>query len=387
MDEKLAMRIALFRYKILAPALLKDVVEQKDYFAAQADKVWEVPHYGSRKFTPSAFKSWLQDYRKGGFDALQPTPRRDAGKARKIDAQLAERIIQEAKDFPGCSVSLFHRRLIAQGIINPPPVSESALRRFVSANDLLSKRTEPTPRKKYEKEHVNQLWIADFMYGPYLRDGKKKRQAILCDCIDDHSRVIVGALWSFTENSLALECTLKTAISRFGLPEILYADNGSAFSALHLEVTCARLGIILIHSKPYDSPSRGKIERFHRTIRDKFLAQLDVKQIDSIHLLNDHFAAWLNSGYHKVFHSGIGTTPFDRWDADLQQTSIRFLSQQDLYFAFYQTFKRKVKNDSTVQLNGQLWQVPPTYIGKSIEVRYPSDRLQEVYLFENNQPV
>jgi transposase InsO family protein len=277
--------------------------------------------------------------------------------------------------------------LTATGIINPPPLSESALRRFVSANNLLSDRSEPTPRKKYEKEHINELWIADFMYGPYIKDAKRKRQALLCDCIDDHSRMIVGSLWAFTENVVTLELVLKQAITRFGLPKVFYVDNGSAFSSLYLEVACARLGIVLIHSKPYDSPSRGKIERFHRTVRDKFLATLDISEINSLDALNDHFAAWLNADYHKVIHSGIQTTPLDRWDSDLQHTSLRFLAPEELYFAFCQTFKRKVKNDSTIQLDGKLWQVPPAYIGRSIEVRYPTDRPLEVYLFENNKPV
>ena len=62
------------------------------------------------------------------------------------------------------------------------------------------------------------------MYGPHIKEGKRKRQAMLCDCIDDHSRVLVGAFWSFSESAASLERMLKSAITRFGLPEILYVD-------------------------------------------------------------------------------------------------------------------------------------------------------------------
>ncbi|MCI0446071.1 IS481 family transposase, partial [bacterium] len=182
----------------------------------------------------------------------------------------------------------------------------------------------------------------------------------------------MGARWSFTENTVSLELMLKSAISRFGVPQVLYVDNGSAFSTLHLQVACARLGIVLIHSKPYDSPSRGKIERFHRTVRLKFLPGLALKNIDSLDSLNESFDHWLRTDYHRSIHAGIGTTPMDRWDADLANHRVRYLSAEELYFAFYQTFKRKVKNDSTISLNGKLWQVPPAYIGKTIEVRHPS---------------
>lgn len=387
MDEKIALAVALFRFRIIAPALEKNLVEQKDYFAAQAEKVWEVPHYGSRRYTTAAFKHWLLGYRKGGLEALKPAQRSDTGQPRKIPNDLAERIKAVAGEMEEGTVCYLYRQLSSQKIINPPWLSESALRRFVKARDLLSTKTEPVPRKKYEKEHVNQLWIADFMYGPQLSEGKRRRAAILCDCIDDHSRVIVGARWSFTENTVALELMLKSAISRYGLPRVLYVDNGAAFSTLHLQVACARLGIVLIHSKPYDSPSRGKIERFHRTVRLKFMPGLQLQHIDSLEALNESFDDWLRKEYHRSIHAGIGTTPMDRWDADVADNPLRYLTAEELFFAFYQTYKRKVKNDSTISLNGKLWQLPPAYIGKTIEVRHPSDLPMDLYLFENNKPI
>jgi transposase InsO family protein len=387
MDKKIALAVALFRFRLIAPALDRNLVEQKRYFAAQAEKMWDVPHYGGRQYTVPAFKRWLLNYRKGGLDALQPGKRSDAGQPRKIDKQLAEQITALAGEMEEATVSYLYRQLSSQGIINPPWLSESALRRFVKARDLLSTTAEPVARKKYEKEHVNQLWIADFMFGPYLPEGRRKRQAVLCDCIDDHSRVIVGARWSFSENTLALELMLKSAISRYGLPKVLYVDNGAAFSTLHLQVACARLGIVLIHSKPYDSPSRGKVERFHRTIRQRFLSGLDLSRIDTLEALNETFNRWLTKEYHRSIHAGIGTTPLDRWDADIVDNPPRYLSAEELFFAFYQTFKRKVKNDATISLGGKLWQVPPAYIGKTIEVRHPSDLPMDLYLFEDNKPV
>ena len=60
---------------------------------------------------------------------------------------------------------------------------------------------------------------------------------------------------------------------------------------------------------------------------------------------------------------------------------------EELYFAFCQTFKRRVKNDSTIQLEKRIWQVPHLYIGKTIEVRYPTGSPDELYLFGNDKPV
>lgn len=386
MKKKLAQLVALFRYKIIAPVMEKGL-RQKEYFAGQAKRIWEVPGYGQKQYTTSTFKSWLADYRSHGFEALFPKIRADAGKCRKITPDLAKVINQHSELLAGSPVSVFYRSLNSQGLINPPHLSESALRRFVSTNGLLTKSEEIRPRKKYEKEHINELWISDTMHGPYLQQGKRKQKTYLVGIIDDHSRMLVGTGWFFQENTLALEIVLKEAISRFGLPKMFYCDNGAVFSTQSLSLACARLGMALVHSKPYDSPSRGKIERVWRRIRDQFVSTLELAEIDTLQGLNDLFAAWLDSDYHKVYHHGLAARPIDRWLEDAKVTRIRMVPKEELDLAFYQSYDRKVKKDSTIQFNGVLWQVPSRYIGKKIEIRHPTGSPKELYLFENEKPV
>jgi transposase InsO family protein len=164
------------------------------------------------------------------------------------------------------------------------------------------------------------------MHGPYIIAGRRKRKVFLIAMIDDCSRCIVGGKFFFHENSVSLQIVLKEAIGRFGQPKALYTDNGSIFVSTNLQLACARLGIALIHSKPYDSPSRGKIERFFRTVREKFLPFINPSQIDSIDQLNSNFSQWLDKEYHKCFHYGIKTKPIDKWMDKLGQTTIKRVS-------------------------------------------------------------
>ena len=92
---------------------------------------------------------------------------------------------------------------------------------------------------------------------PYLKlqDLPKKHKVFLIAAIDDHSRMIVARGRFLYENSLSLEIMIKHGILQFGKPDNLYCDNGAIFSTSHLQLACARLGIALIHSKPYDSPA------------------------------------------------------------------------------------------------------------------------------------
>lgn len=72
---------------------------------------------------------------------------------------------------------------------------------------------------------------------------------------------------------------------------------------------------------------------------------------------------------------------------DLKHTRIKRISSHELDLACYMTIERKVKNDSTVSINGTLYEAPPKFIGKKIEIRYPIDKPDHLHLYENNQPV
>lgn len=187
-----------------------------------------------------------------------------------------------------------------------------------------------------------------------------------------------------------MEIILKEGIGAFGLPRVIYCDNGSLFSSFHLQVTCARLGIALVHSKPYDSPSRGKIERFFRTVRSKFLSVLDLEEIKDLEQLNQRFEQWLEKEYHKHPHKGInGERPMDRFIQDSTKNPgfIKRVSKEELNRAFRITIQRKVKNDSTISVDGILYECPPEFIGKKIEIRYPSDNPRDLTLYQDDKPL
>jgi transposase InsO family protein len=390
MNERQRKEIALFRYGIIAPVLAGNVTGQMSYFRQAAQREYEVPHWGKKTYNLQTFKKWLKLYRRSGFDALLPKERNDKGQSRKIDAQLKSAIAEALTNYPFLSGAALHRLLISQGAIGLGGINEGTLRKYINDNQLREK-TPPTPRKKFEKEHINQLWTADCLHGPYIKlDGyPRKHKVFLIAAIDDHSRMICARGWSTHENAMALEKVLKDGIARFGCPRALYCDNGSIFSSFHLQLACARLGIALIHSKPYDSPSRGKIERFFRTVRDKFLKLLDLNEINHLQLLNQRFETWLEKEYHKYPHSGIGQTPMERFIADSQhqQTSIKYVSQEELDTAFQVTIYRTVRNDATVSLGNILYQCPPGLIGKKIQIRYTFDKPQQLTVYQDDQPL
>lgn len=386
-NAKKRKAIALFKYSLIAPVLMDNVTVQISYFREMAQREHDVPHHGRKKYKALTFKKWLQMYRRHGFDVLYPRERNDRGKSRKIDSQLQQDIKDSLAAYPFLNGSALHRLLVSEGKIRVGGINEGTLRKYIRDNQL-RKQFPPDARKKFEKKHINQLWTTDCMHGPYLQleNQSRKHKVFLIAAIDDHSRMICARGWFSHENSTALETALKEGIGRYGLPQRLYCDNGSIFSSHHLQMACARLGIALIHSKPYDSPSRGKIERYFRTVRDKFLATLQQEEISNLEQLNDLFEHWLEKEYHKHLHTGIGETPMNRFLKD-ESTRIIRVSQHELDNAFQVTIHRKVKNDATISFNSHLYECPPQFIGTKIEIRYPSDKPQDLTIYLNDKPL
>ena len=95
MDKDRQQAIALMRYSAIAP-LISGVPEEypsmSTYFRDLSEKGILHPSGQLRKYAPGTMKSWLLNYRKGGFDALMPIKRSDSGRSRRIDDELAEQI-------------------------------------------------------------------------------------------------------------------------------------------------------------------------------------------------------------------------------------------------------------------------------------------------------
>ncbi len=69
----------------------------------------------------------------------------------------------------------------------------------------------------------------------------------------------------------------------------MYVDNGKIYRSDMLHFACACLGITLIHTKPYDAASKGKIERFFLTVRKRFLPLLSENDLTLLANLNQKF--------------------------------------------------------------------------------------------------
>lgn len=380
-DER-RQEVALFRFGLIAPVLNKAFEgAAMTYFRKATADPLEVPYAGLRSYSPMTLKGWLRDYRAGGLEALMPSRRSDLGQTRTISSTVEARLRELLTQSPQLSAIKARDILIGEGLITTASPAETTLRRFIRTNSLRAlARKKKRERRAWAKRLANELWSLDFMHGP--RIGKIKTK--LLAGIDDASRYIPLGRFLGSELFVELAPVLRDAFDRHGLPDAIYADNGSAFCCRDLSLVCARLGIALIHSKPYDPESRGKIERFFRTVRGRFIESVQPAALESLDALNHAFDEWLDIDYHRRVHSGIGQTPLACF---LEASSPRrWVARQQLDLIFYRTISRKVRKDCTVSINGSRYEVGPEWIGRTIELRSPLDEPSTFILFVQGEP-
>jgi putative transposase len=384
MDSK-SEKIALFRYGLIAPLVLEKLPRGELSRRAReiADRDYEVPFSDRRRVSVDSLIAWAARYRQGGLEALAPKPRADRGKPRVITPQMALLIERLKRENPHRNGTTLLRELVLLSEDGAAPLSESSLYRFLQSRGLTRRQLlSKTGYRKFEAEYANQIWQSDLMYGPYVdRPGGGKMQTYLCAILDDASRLIPHAAFSADQGLETLLDCLRQAVAARGLPVRLYVDNGKIYRSQQLARIGAGLGILIVHTPPYQPEGRGKIERFFRTVREQFLAALDSQQVRTLEDLNSRFQTWLEAAYHRCVHGGIETTPLARWQRDIEH--IRQLpSSMDLRRLFFHRADRLVRRDSTVLIHKRFYEVPPHLTGRRVEVRFdPLDLTQlEIYV-------
>ncbi len=381
--ERQIEEVTDFRFKLVAelanPYLSS--ADRRRMVREKASVEHEVPGVGRRHLSESCILKWLALYRKLGKEGLKPRSRRDTGLSRTMSQAEAALFLSHLEANADLTATAVLRRLQSSGRIRSNPSSSSLSRLVRSAGLERSRRIQTrTEEKTLKFEFFSPLECvqADGMYSVKIPDGKgKRRHAVLLAFLDDATRRVLHASFSFSENSLAFEAGIKHILAAHGRIGRLYTDHGSAFVGVQTRRILDTLGIVLVHSQVRRPRGRGKVERFFRTAREQFFGPLDAAKITNIEQLERRFHAWLESEYHRNPHRGLAKrTPLEAW-VEKAHLIVPLEPGLDLEQLFLHEASRKVHKDSTVTLDGALFEVPSDLIGERISLRYDPQRPPE----------
>ena len=385
MDHKDQEQIALHRWAVIAEAAGPQLAPaERGALARQiAARSHAHPDGSSRRYSRGTIDRWLRAWRRGGLDALKPSARADTGVVRAHPELFAgaAALRLELPGRPAAQIAsiLYHRH----GVRVAGRTVRGQLRRAGLHREALA--AEPKAHGRYEAARPDERWITGVLAGPWVpyprREGPGRARLFLI--VDDHSRLLADGRLFAHENARACQDLLRRAITRRGVPDVLYADNGAPFSSAWLARTCGVLGIRLVHSRPCSPEGRGKQERLSRYIREAFPAEAVHHGIESLDQLNDLFAAWAGQVASRRIHAGTGQTPIGRFEAGGPP---RQASPDRLREAFRWPVTRRVTRTAAVPLEGNAYAVDPALTGRRVELRYDPEDLAVIEVFLDGKP-
>ena len=384
MTEENRREYALLRYGIIAPAvcnMLPEGKSLKEFFEEAAEKTYEGPGGKTLHFTAGTFERWYYFYKKKGFDGLVIQPRSDCGKSRKIDADVYEQVKLLKEGSPRMPATEIYQKLIENGLITPGEISLSTITRCV--NQIVQERDFPvcTDMRRYERPHINEVWCGDSCVGPKIAIEGGKRRIYVIALIDDASRYITGARVFYKDNFNSLLQVMKSAVSKYGVPKLWNFDNGGAYKNKQMELLAARTGSTVHYCHPYTPTQKAKIERWFRTLRDKWLAATDLSGFSSLEAIQESLNRFVDKYNHTVHSSLNGKTPDERFFSEPEY--IRRLSREEIEKDFLLEIDRRVSPDCVITIDDVEYELDSRYAKKKVKLRYSPD-MKEIFLVESN---
>lgn len=383
MTEKEKEKIALFRYGILSP-LITGSYEGKDYefYREAASKTYESIKGKEISFHRHSIYRWHKAYLKDGFDGLKPKGRDDISQYRKLTDDAIEEIKFNLNEYPRIPATVIYQKLLDNNTITSKSVSLSTITRFVSKYKKDLKLNTNKDMRRYEKEHINELWCGDSSVGPYIKVDSQKYKTYIIALIDDASRFIVGIDIFFNDNFVNLMSVIKSAINKYGKPKMFNFDNGSNYRSNQMNLLAARIGVAINYNPVHTPTSKAKIERWFRTLKDHWMASINYNDFKSLDELRKSLLEYVQK-YNNTIHSSLnGKSPIDRFFEE--SNMIIRLSEEKIDKAFLLEIERKVSNDNVIVIEDKEYEVDYKYAGRKLLLRYSPD-LSKIYIVNDDE--
>lgn len=381
MDRQRSEQIALFRFSVIAEATNPRLTPTERGLVVRrlAREGFEDPDGITRSFSRATLDRWATAYRLRGLAGLEPRPRSDAGRPKDQAAWLAE-AARLRKELPQRSAAAIVGMI---GRVHRVWLSERTVRAHLAREGLSRAALLAEPAKafgRFQASRPNELWCGDVCHGPYVPYPRVagSRRARLFSLLDDHSRLIVAGRWGPEENTRAGQDVLRAAVVARGIPEALLVDNGAPFRAAQLARSCAVLGVRLVFAKPYSPETKGKLERFHRYLRERFLTEAMASGIAGFEELNDRYQAWCEAVANRRIHAETKRVPIEAFG---DGHTPRIPTPATLFEAFRWSVARRVAKTATVEFGANRYQVDPALVGRMVELRFEPEDLTRIDVY------
>jgi len=264
-----------------------------------------------------AIHRWLRWYEAQGLPGLVDRSHRPPRCSHQMDPSLEVWVLEARRRNPDWGPRRLKHEAARAGFAPVP--SRSGIYRALKRAGLIdpgARRRRDRRFKRWERGEAMELWQMDVVGGVLLADG---RECKVLTGIDDHSRFVVCAGLMVRATSRAVCAHFAEAMLLHGVPQEVLTDNGKVFTGrfgikdteVLFDRICRENGIDHLLTAPRRPTTTGKIERFHRTLRQEFLTG---RVFDDLRTAQAALDQWVMSYNTERPHSALAmATPASRF--------------------------------------------------------------------------
>jgi transposase InsO family protein len=271
-----------------------------------------------RGISRQTYYRYRRRYEAEGVSGLEPRPRTPVRPAGRMQPDLEAVVCRLRSEHPKWGARRIRVELERAGT---PVPAISTIHQVLRRNGLVALRRPRRSRadRRFERPFANDLWQIDATR-VLLRSGQP---AWIVDCLDDHARYLLCVLACESPTGASAWRCFVAASASYGLPRQLLSDNHVSFTGrlygttVAFERRLAGLGVELINARPSHPQTLGKLERFHRTLKDWLAEHEPAEDLAELQALLDRFRSHYNE---ERPHQAIGdATPGERYRAPPEQ--------------------------------------------------------------------
>jgi transposase InsO family protein len=312
--------------------------------------------------SPNVGYKWLGRFASHG--ELADRSRRPHASPMRTDGAMEARILAMRDAHPAWGALKIWKCLVRDGK-RPPAIStvHEILRRH---GRVVVPAGGARATQRFEKPAPNLLWQMDFKGWVRLGNGAQCHPLTV---VDDHSRYAVCLSACANQQSATVSEALERTFRCYGLPEAMFVDNGTPWGAAgqrwtRFGVWLLKLGVDLLHSRPYHPQSRGKNERFHRTLKAEVF---DLKRFRDLAEVQRAFDEWRAIYNLDRPHQALDLeVPASRYRPSVRAVPDRV---PEVEYAEGEIVRRVSTTKDYISFKGRPWKVPQAFRGEHVAIR------------------
>ncbi len=340
------------------------IMDQRIEFVALARAAGVSRRELCRRFGISAKTGYKWLRRAGqGEDWSADRSRRPHGSPRRSDAELEAAVLRVRDRHPAWGGRKIRRCLEVDGLTPP---AASTVHAILVRHGRVSPPMREEAGRRFEHPAPNLLWQMDFKGRFAMRDQGWCHPLTM---IDDHSRYALCLEACGNEQGPTARGHIERTFRCYGLPDAILVDNGGPWGDptqgwTRLGVWLLKLGVDVLHSRPYHPQTRGKNERFHRTLKAEVLAMGMFRGLAAVQAAFDRWRPIYN---HQRPHQALGfEVQASRYRPSPRSMPSRLPEPE---YQAGDVLRTVGTTKGYISFHGQLRRVPDAFQGERVAVR------------------